>query len=176
MYCPNCGIEASLSQKFCRSCGLSLEKVPLLLGEKLSVADPAELSDQHVESLKVRQRKIDHWLSLTGYGFISLTIISVITGIVYLVVNKNMPLLPGIVILLCLLGGAIAAFFAIYSDFLKKMLAENDPPKSRALPLTEIAAKHPFQASREELISVTEHTTKSLERSDTGGERKRAES
>lgn len=171
MHCPNCGTEASLSQKFCRSCGLSLEKVPQLLGEQHSPPESEEGSDKIVGNLRDRQRKIDHWLSLTGYGFISLTYISAITGIAYLVVNKNMPLLPGIVILLCMLGGAIAAFFALYSDFLKKMLAENYPPKSRALPQTEITAKLPLAASQEELISVTEHTTKSLETYDKGGDR-----
>jgi hypothetical protein len=35
MYCPNCGTEAPVAQKFCRSCGFSLEKVPQLLAEQL---------------------------------------------------------------------------------------------------------------------------------------------
>jgi NMD protein affecting ribosome stability and mRNA decay len=31
MHCPKCGAEAPLTQKFCRSCGFSLEKVPQLV-------------------------------------------------------------------------------------------------------------------------------------------------
>jgi len=39
-----------------------------------------------------------------------------------------------------------------------------------------VTAKLPFPASRDELISVTDRTTKSRERYDTAGERKRDES
>src|SRR5215510_88707 len=176
MHCPNCGIEASLNQNFCRSCGQSLEKVPQLLGEKLPVAESAELSDKHVESLKVRQRKIDHWLSIIGYGFTSLLTLSAFSGIIYLMVNKNLPLVPGILILLFMLGGSIAALLSIYSENLKKTLAKSGTLKSGQLLQTEMTTKLPIQVSPEELISVTEHTTKSLERYDTVGEIKRGDS
>jgi hypothetical protein len=35
MHCPNCGTEASAGQKFCRACGLSLERFAQLLAELL---------------------------------------------------------------------------------------------------------------------------------------------
>lgn len=35
MYCPNCGNKNSVDQRFCRSCGLGLEKVAQSLTEQL---------------------------------------------------------------------------------------------------------------------------------------------
>ncbi len=35
MHCPNCGAESSARQKFCRACGLSLERFAQLLAELL---------------------------------------------------------------------------------------------------------------------------------------------
>jgi zinc-ribbon domain len=35
MHCPNCGTEASAGQKFCRACGLSLDRFAQLLAELL---------------------------------------------------------------------------------------------------------------------------------------------
>jgi hypothetical protein len=37
MHCPDCGARATANQKFCRSCGFSLEKVVQLLAEQPSL-------------------------------------------------------------------------------------------------------------------------------------------
>ena len=48
MYCPNCGSEAPMEQKFCRSCGFGLGKVARLFAEQApdenldSASDPKE--------------------------------------------------------------------------------------------------------------------------------------
>ena len=34
MFCPHCGKENSIEQRFCRSCGLSLEKTAQSLAEQ----------------------------------------------------------------------------------------------------------------------------------------------
>jgi predicted amidophosphoribosyltransferase len=53
MHCPNCGKKTNTEHKFCRSCGLPLEKVAQILAEQL----PASVSD---ESLKSK------WLEAAG--------------------------------------------------------------------------------------------------------------
>jgi uncharacterized membrane protein YvbJ len=54
MYCPNCGTKTSIDQKFCRSCGLSLEKTALSLSEQL----PAKV-DQGLQAQKERLESME---------------------------------------------------------------------------------------------------------------------
>jgi len=78
MHCPGCGTEAPVTQRFCRSCGFSLEKVPQLVAEQLS--EEEILTSEAAEKLQKRQQKIDHWLSISGIGFIALIALSFLSG------------------------------------------------------------------------------------------------
>ena len=64
MYCPNCGTQTSTDQKFCRACGLGLEKIALSLGEQL----PARMD----QSLLARKERLEKFgvgaLSVFGVG------------------------------------------------------------------------------------------------------------
>lgn len=73
MYCPNCGNKTSTDQKFCRACGLGLEKIAQSLGEQL----PARL-DQSLTARKERLEKLGLGaLSVFGLGIIGLILYSV---------------------------------------------------------------------------------------------------
>jgi len=67
MYCPNCGNKTSTDRKFCRACGLGLEKVALSLGEQL----PARVD----ETLLARKERLEKFgvaaLSVFGLGVLS---------------------------------------------------------------------------------------------------------
>ena len=67
MYCPNCGNKNSANQKFCRSCGLGLEKIVQSLSEQL----PAKRD----ETLQERKEKLEKLgvaaLSVFGAGVLS---------------------------------------------------------------------------------------------------------
>jgi len=46
MYCPNCGNKNSKAQKFCRSCGLSLEKIAQSLTEQIPTTFERSLAER----------------------------------------------------------------------------------------------------------------------------------
>lgn len=155
MHCPNCGAEAPLTQKYCRSCGFNLEKVPELVAEQLSTLEVLHETDK----LERRKRKIDQSLLVAGIGFVSVIVISMVTGIIYLVAAGNMPLLPGIILLIMILTGIIAGSLATYSERLKKTLS--NPVRPTPLPLVDSPAS--LDAQQGQFVSVTERTTNLLE-------------
>ena len=68
MYCPNCGNKTSSDPKFCRACGLGLEKIAQSLGEQL----PARM-DQSLTARKERLEKLGLGaLSVFGLGILGL--------------------------------------------------------------------------------------------------------
>lgn len=158
MHCPKCGAEAPLTQKFCRVCGFSLEKIPQLVTQQPSEPEHL-LSDEVAEQLQERKQKIEHWLSMTGIGFVTLAALSLLTGLIYLMVAGSIPFVPGVVILILLLSGIVAGSLAIYSESLKKTLSDRSSLKSSPLP--------PHEAYPEPSISITERTTTLLEKSET---------
>lgn len=172
MHCPGCGAEAPVTQKFCRSCGFSLEKVPQLVAEQLSESEEI-LTNKAAEKLQKRQQKIERWLSITGLGFTALMALSVLIGLIYLLFAGSLPIVPGIVLLTLILGGSVAGLLAIYSENLKKKLSGSNSLTSRPL-LDGEKSKPPLEAFEGTFLSVTERTTNLLDKDDaleTGNER-----
>ena len=133
MHCPGCGTEAPVTQKFCRSCGFCLEKVPTLVAEQLSESKEI-LTSAAAEKLQKRQQKIERALSITGFGFTALMALSVLTGLIYLLIVGSLPIVPGLVLLTLILGGSVAGLLAIYSERLKKTLSGSDSLRSTQFP------------------------------------------
>jgi hypothetical protein len=73
MYCPNCGTKTSRDQKFCRACGLGLEKIALSLNEQLPTKVDRTLQQQKelFEKLGVAA------LSVFGLGVLSFLVYAV---------------------------------------------------------------------------------------------------
>lgn len=162
MHCPGCGTEAPVTQKFCRSCGFCLEKVPPLVAAQRSESEEI-LTSAATEKLQKRQQKIERWLLITGLGFTALMVLSLLVGLLYLLFAGNIPIVPGIVILMLILGGSVAGALGIYSEKLKKMLSGSNSPRSKKLPEGEKSTL-PLEAYEGPLISVTERTTNLLEK------------
>src|SRR5262245_61701163 len=151
MHCPSCGAEAPLTQRFCRSCGFSLEKIPELVTQQL--AEPAN------EKLRERQLKIEHWLSVSGIGFVALLVLSALTGLIYLILAGNIPLLPGMILLTAVLAGLVAGSLGLYSENLKRRLSGRTSLESNTLGEKTTTAKLSLEAYQEPSMSVTERTT-----------------
>jgi hypothetical protein len=144
-------------------CGFSLEKIPQLVTQQPS--EPEQLlNDEVADKLQQRKQKIEHWLAMTGIGFVTLAALSLLSGLIYLMVAGNIPLVPGVVILILLLSGIVAGSLSIYSENLKKTLADRGSLGSSAVAPTVTMSLPPHEAYPGSSISVTEHTTTLLEK------------
>lgn len=155
MHCPNCGAKAADDQKFCRSCGLKLERVSLILAEQLT---PAELS------LLERQREIERWRKVAYRGTLAVGAIGLLGLFVYEMAIENNPLdvLIIVTILIILIGAALSASLNIYSASLREKLISRKSD-SEALPLDGASTtKQLPEVYYEPVPSVTEHTTELL--------------
>lgn len=154
MYCPNCGKQNSAEQKFCRSCGLSLEKVVASLAEQLSASD-------FDKNLQERKRKVDRWLNITGGTAISIVVGSVLWGIIYEIIIVNGEVLGGSIFLAFVVGLILVALLAVYRDTLEKTSSKHKMLQSTLLKVDETARLSPGSGG-EVMASVTEDTTELL--------------
>jgi zinc ribbon protein len=80
MFCPNCGAKTSVEQKFCRTCGLGLEKIALSLTEQLPTrADDSPASEKE---------RLERWglaaLSVFGAGVVALLLFFIVYRMMFL--------------------------------------------------------------------------------------------
>ena len=167
MFCPNCGKETSAEQKFCRACGLGLEKIAHSVAEQL----PAQMDD----NLLAQKQRYERWgmtaLSVFGLGVLSL----IIYGIVYRMMIVKGEVTEGLTLLglLVLVGSGMLAVYLFAkaneaAAATKRRLPEaeegkNADPTGRLLPEVLI----------EPLPSVTEGTTDLLPVEGRGGRREK---
>jgi hypothetical protein len=154
MYCPNCGKQTGTDQKFCRACGLGLDKIAQSLGEQL----PARV-DETLLARKERMEKLGvAALSVFGLGLLSI--------LVYMIGEKLLAkgnLFEALVIL----GFAIMFACGLVSVFLFARAKElGDEATKRQLP-TSTEQNSPTrellaEGRMEPVPTVTERTTELL--------------
>src|SRR5262245_34103265 len=66
MYCPNCGSEAPMDQKFCRSCGFGLGKVARLFAEQAPDENLDSASDPKEDPSKTLQAMLGFFFIMFG--------------------------------------------------------------------------------------------------------------
>ncbi|HVQ38717.1 MAG TPA: zinc-ribbon domain-containing protein [Pyrinomonadaceae bacterium] len=168
MYCPNCGNKTSTVQKFCRSCGLGLEKVALTLVEQL----PARLD----ENLEDEKNRLEKW----GVAALSVFGLGVLAFILYGIGYKLIMTQGAVVGSLALLGLVIMIGCGLLSVilFAKARDVEQARIKRRITPVEELTEG---KTTREllpegpltEMPSVVEHTTDLLYSEQKGTAKKR---
>ena len=157
MFCPNCGAKTSIEQKFCRACGLGLEKIALSLSEQLPTRP-----DEHLMSQKERFERMGMaLLGVFGVGALG----AMLYGIVYKTMITQGKWLTG----LALLGFLIMAGCGILSTvlFAKAKEAEEAAGKRRLEAKDAAAVATPTrellpEGHLEPVPSVTDRTTELL--------------
>jgi hypothetical protein len=157
MYCPNCGNKNSAGQKFCRSCGLGLEKIVQSLTEQL----PTKLG----ASLQERKEKLERMgvaaLSVFGVGVLSLILYSVFYKLMLTQgkVLAGLALLALIVILGC---GLLSAILFAKANEVKEASAKRQLKEPIELSPGEGMRGLLPEAHPEPMFSVAERTTELL--------------
>jgi hypothetical protein len=153
MHCPGCGTETSIeNQKFCRSCGMGLQKISRAAAKHFSTVDSAE---SPVESDASKQRRMP---TLLLWG-----IAAFFVGMVLMVVGNQVPGLSwiGLICVLVLLLGAFVATYVIPSPPRHITSPSRKPPEPAELPQVDPKALV-SASSLEQIPSVIEHATPSL--------------
>jgi zinc-ribbon domain len=150
MYCPNCGKTNSEEQKFCRSCGLSLEKVVQSLFEQLPATDVDK-------NLRERQRKVELWAKVFGTGIASLFALLVLWGTIYKTIIEEGKVAIGLGFLAFIVGAVALIVLMLYRESLLKA-SKRPLPKPEPSPPADTAKLLP-EPSFEPIPSVTERTT-----------------
>lgn len=153
MFCPNCGAKTSTEQKFCRACGLGLEKIALSLTEQLPRGPDENLMSQkdRLERLGVAA------LSVFGVGVLGL----ILYGIVYKVIISQGNVLGGLGLLglMILFGSGILSVIL----FAKAKEVEEAAGKRKASHLEPTPTKELLSEGHLEPVpSVTDRTTELL--------------
>ncbi|HEX8267050.1 MAG TPA: zinc ribbon domain-containing protein, partial [Pyrinomonadaceae bacterium] len=123
MFCPNCGTRNSSEQKFCRSCGLNLEKSIESLLEQLTTAESANL---------LKQTKLLEKYGNFAFGGFAAVFLLGISVLVFTILNKMVLSGGNVIFGLLLLAFIIFAVLTLVYVFLNESVKEK---KSEAKPV-----------------------------------------
>jgi hypothetical protein len=155
MHCPNCGVEASAKQKFCRGCGLSLDRFAQLLAELLPDGE-----DENVARARRRLRLLERALKIAGWTTGSaLGILFTILGVLTMTLTH---VGAGIILLLFGIGFIATMLVVSYQSSLNKKVSGSFPSQP-TLPSAETTNKLLSEDQSRIAVSVTEQTTARLD-------------
>jgi len=157
MYCPNCGNKTSADQKFCRSCGLGLQKIAQSLSDQL----PTRLD----KSLQQRKEKFEKLgvaaLSIFGAG----VSIPILYSIFYKMMWTQGKVLAGLgllALILVMACGLLSTILFAKANELKETPANPNPPKPLEMNPTEDTKELLSEGAPQPAFSVAERTTELL--------------
>jgi uncharacterized membrane protein YvbJ len=157
MFCPNCGKENSTEQKFCRACGIGLEKtVESLMEQKLSPAQN--------DSLLRKRILLETFGTVATGGLITVVVIGV-GAIVYTILTKMIltgsSVLFGILLTAFIVFALLTLIYVFFNESFKEKqnkrklsVSELNEPKNS----NNLLEDKPFEPA----ASVTENSTELL--------------
>jgi len=157
MFCPNCGANNSTEQKFCRSCGLNLEKTAESMLEQIPSAESAKL-------LK-RERNLEKFgnIALGGFGIVLLTgIIAIIYLIITKVILSGNSVFGGIMLIAFIIFASLSLAYVAFNEDLKERKQKTNPTLKNELAEKQDTAKLLEEKPFEPVGSVTENSTELL--------------
>jgi hypothetical protein len=116
MFCPNCGKENSSEQKFCRACGIGLEKIVESLTEQnlLSTRDNGSL----------RQRILLETFGTVAFGGLITVIVIAVGAIIYGIITKMIltgaSVLAGILLTAFIVFALLTSIYVFFNESLKE--------------------------------------------------------
>jgi len=154
MHCPNCGVESSAKQKFCRACGLSLERFTQLLAELLPDGE-----DENVARARRRLRQLEKAAKIAGWTAGSaLGIVFAVLGVLTMMSHLG----GGIVLLLFGVGVIGTMLVLMYQSSLNKQVSGRFPSQPTP-PSAETTNRLLSEDQSRIAMSVTEQTTARLD-------------
>ena len=157
MFCPNCGANNSTEQKFCRACGLNLEKSAESLIEQMPSAQTANLL-RHEKAIE----RFGNF-ALGGLGVVGLV---AVTAGLYVLVTKFIITGTNIFAAVLLISFFVFAFlsliFVVFNETLKEKKQKINPGLSTELTEPKNTGKLLEEKLFEPAASVTENSTELL--------------
>lgn len=157
MFCPNCAAKISRDQKFCRACGLGLEKIV----QSLSEQHPTKLN----ETLEAQKNKLER-LGLTALTIFGVGVLGLLLyGVGYKLMLSQGKILAGLGIigLIVLLGsGLLSVILFAKANELKEASGKAQTQRQTELHEAEPSANLLTEGQFEPVPTVTERTTELL--------------
>ncbi len=157
MFCPNCGANNSTEQKFCRSCGLNLEKSAESLIEQMPSAQSANL---------IRgEKSIERFgnFALGGLGVVGIIGISVLLWIlVTKVVLTGTNVFAAVLPVAFFIFAILSLVFVVLNESLKEKKAKMNPALADEITEAKNTGKLLEEKHFEPAASVTENSTELL--------------
>lgn len=162
MFCPNCGREHSEPRKFCPSCGLRLQVIAEVLAEEKNFTREGE------EVLELPSVKPSFWQSSLALG-----VIVMILGTILSILGKNIFASVSVTTLgtiMAVMGIGVIGLNGVGRIVRETMSLPKATPKHPSI----TTAKLPLTLPTEDPVSITEHTTRKLQWSESGQEHQKA--
>ena len=154
MYCPDCGSQNSAAQRFCRSCGLALEKISQSLAEQR----PTKLD----ESLQQRKDKLEK-LGVATLSVFGVSIVGVIGYMVFFSLLASLgafwAALITLVVLIVAGCGLMSVFLFAKANELKESPANRQIDAQSELSAKRATSELLSEGQPAQMFSVTERTT-----------------
>jgi zinc-ribbon domain len=164
MFCPNCGTKTEAGQKYCRACGLSVEKLAGLISEQLPAGALEGSTPEEVAQLLRRKRGVERLLVGIGLTGATVFVLAIIWALVFKIIIEKGEWLQGGIFLGFILAGVVALALVFYRESVMNSLAARGVSDEAAKKLEGATATSKLlpETSFEPIPTVTEHTTELL--------------